>query len=448
MNQKKIIIYIACILFGIFFVPIFFWFNANISVYPSQQDLQCWSDYNFNIILNTSWENVIASDIKFFLQWLSLSGLTTLTWFDQINYIGTGVSTKWQNIGRTYHYINVYQNSFGNPITGNNIQIANITVIPISGNANGSIEFYNLFGNDEDSNIAVWIEYWTEWYPIRYNDFLLSTTDGNYSLSGCVVSSWPISGWWWNPIMIKDDCELPSNLPWANDQWIDNSPSYYDGTCQWESWHEIINYCGIGKTNFSEEMIDAFQFSYGLGITTMCPIENARLDGYILRKELAKVMTEFTTKVLWIYPDLNKSWCDKYNDIVNESKEFQFYMKTACQLNIMWLHENGITPKKSFDPNEYVNRAQLGTVLSRLIFGWKYNITGDNADYSNKNYRFKNHLEALKRYAIMKNISDPYMTELRWYVFIMLQRIYDNWLVEKYRPTAAAKNWITALLNN
>ncbi|MEI6672260.1 MAG: hypothetical protein WCL02_02625 [bacterium] len=45
-------------------------------------------------------------------------------------------------------------------------------------------------------------------------------------------------------------------------------------------------------------MIGGFQYAYGLGITSLCPIERARLDGYVLRKELAKMMTEFTIKII------------------------------------------------------------------------------------------------------------------------------------------------------
>ncbi len=454
MSQKQIILHIICILFGVFFVPLYFWYWASLSVSPNgQQILQCWSSHDFIISLNTSWENVVASDIKFFIQWFTWSGFVSLSWFNHVDYLGTGISTKWQNVGKTYHYINVYQNSFSNPKTGNAIPIAKITLMPISGASNWSITFYNLSANDEDSNIAVGIEHGTEWFPIRYNDFLTNTIDGSYTFSECLPIStgwtWWWGGWWWGGWSLhKDDCLLPSPLPWANSSGIDYSFGYYDNTCEAGTWHEMPNTCPIGATNFSQEMIDAFQFSYGMNITTMCPVESARLNGYILRKELAKMMTNFTIKVMWIYPDLNKTWCDVYNDMSNESREMQFYTKTICQLSMMWLNEDGIVPKKSFDPNQYVDRAQFGTILSRLIFGGRYNLTGNNFDHTKKDYRFKNHLAALKVNSVMNNISDPYMLELRWYVFIMLQRVYDSWITQKYRLFSSAKNWSTALHNN
>jgi hypothetical protein len=61
---------------------------------------------------------------------------------------------------------------------------------------------------------------------------------------------------------------------------------------------------------------------------------------------------------------------------------------------------------KTFTPNNEVNRAQFGTVLSRALRGDKYN-GADAANY------FIKHLEALNKTGIMKNISDPLNLELR-----------------------------------
>jgi hypothetical protein len=38
----------------------------------------------------------------------------------------------------------------------------------------------------------------------------------------------------------------------------------------------------------------------------------------------------------------------------------------------MGLENDGLTPKKNFDPNQEVNRAQFGTILSRLLRTNKY----------------------------------------------------------------------------
>jgi hypothetical protein len=43
------------------------------------------------------------------------------------------------------------------------------------------------------------------------------------------------------------------------------------------------------------------------------------------------------------------------------------YIKIACQLGLMGVHVS------SFAPEEEVTRAQFGTVLSRALWGDKYN---------------------------------------------------------------------------
>jgi len=369
--------------------------------------------------------------------WITVSGFVNVifSWISKTWYIYQILDfDDWYTRNVSWETFNTWHVYFSWWLFTPNVTIINIYNSSISGSCDLWDININLCWNGFVNSSEVCddgLNNWQEWYCNQSCDGIVSPR----CLNGCGPS----------PIR-KDPCKLPSDLPWANEEWIDYSPSYYDSTCL--SWHEIINYCVVWETDFSEEMTDAFQFAYGLWLTNMCPIENARLDWCVLRKELAKIMTVFTIKIIWLYPNLSKPWCDKYDDIANESKELQFYMRTICQLNEMWLHENGITPKKSFDPNECVDRAQFGTILSRLVFGWLYNRTDDKIDYRNKDYRFRYHLIALNKYNIMKKISNPYMEELRWYVFLMLQRTYDEWLVAEYRPTGAVKNWIEALLND
>jgi len=78
---------------------------------------------------------------------------------------------------------------------------------------------------------------------------------------------------------------------------------------------------------YSEEMIDAFQEAYGLGITNKCPIENARLNDFIKRKELVKMLVFFSVKVLGVTPDTIKIGCDQYADMQKASDEMKFYTK-------------------------------------------------------------------------------------------------------------------------
>jgi hypothetical protein len=102
-----------------------------------------------------------------------------------------------------------------------------------------------------------------------------------------------------------------------------------------------------------------------------------------------------------------------------ESLEMQYYAELACKLWLMWLQSNG-TPNTVFNPKAIVTRAQFGTMLSRLLYGPKYNAPAQWSDY------YSPHLKALQKDGIMNNISMPRNFELRGYVMIMMQRINEK----------------------
>lgn len=80
----------------------------------------------------------------------------------------------------------------------------------------------------------------------------------------------------------------------------------------------------------------------------------------------------------------------------------------------MGLKADGVTIRPTFMPNEYVNRAQFGTVFSRLIFGDIFNVKDENNVIRQQpDYRYTKHLVALNQKHIMTKIGTPLMQELR-----------------------------------
>ena len=88
----------------------------------------------------------------------------------------------------------------------------------------------------------------------------------------------------------------------------------------------------------------------------------------------------------------------------------------------MWLHADGKTVKDNFDPNDYVTRAEFGTVLSRFLYWDENNL--HTQEFQGKAKWYSKHLSALKLNWIMTQIDEKRITskELRWYVMIMLMR--------------------------
>jgi hypothetical protein len=161
----------------------------------------------------------------------------------------------------------------------------------------------------------------------------------------------------------------------------------------------------LGAASYSDELQGAYDYAYGIGITTQSSIDTANMYGSLLRSHMAKMMVNYATEVMGQTPDTSKT-CE-FTDVANQTEELQGYITEACQLGLMGV---GIT---AFNPNGVVTRAQFGTVLDRVL-------NGDANDGSDPYYA--DHLSALKDAGIMTNISNPNAPEVRGYVMLMMQR--------------------------
>ncbi len=162
----------------------------------------------------------------------------------------------------------------------------------------------------------------------------------------------------------------------------------------------------LGAASYSDELQGAYDYAYGMGVTTQSSIENADMYGQLKRSHMAKMMVNFAKEVKSLTADTSKE-CN-FTDVANQTEELQGYIKEACQMGLMGV---GIT---AFNPNGIVTRAQFGTVLSRVLYGDAYNV--DTNPY------YAEHLKALKDAGIMTNISNPNAPEVRGYVMLMMQR--------------------------
>ena len=164
----------------------------------------------------------------------------------------------------------------------------------------------------------------------------------------------------------------------------------------------------------SNEVTDAYTWAHNNRITTMPSIEEATPDGYVKRWHLAKMLVNYSVNVLWkkipAIPKECKNWSD---DKDFESDEIRDYAEKACALWLMWVD----TENHKFNPNQEVTRAQLGTTISRMLYGDKFQW---GFPY------YEKHLKILNQKNIMKNVENPQdRIELRKWVWIMLMRVKD-----------------------
>ena len=169
---------------------------------------------------------------------------------------------------------------------------------------------------------------------------------------------------------------------------------------------------GSKAETYSDELVAAYEWAYGQGITTMPTIQKAKLNDSITREQLAKMMVQFMSKVLDKKPI--KTDTPDYDDVTVQSRwqEMYDFVTLAYQYQIMGIDANGNALKK-FKPTGTVSRAEFATVLSRVLFGDTYN-------QNSGNYR-ELHIQALNKVGILTN-TNPTITELRGWILLMLYR--------------------------
>jgi len=77
----------------------------------------------------------------------------------------------------------------------------------------------------------------------------------------------------------------------------------------------------ITNSPFTDEVNDAYLYAYDIGITTKDTIQQADINGSLIRSHMAKMITNYALNVLGLTPDTSKD-CE-FTDIANETSEMQ-----------------------------------------------------------------------------------------------------------------------------
>ena len=161
---------------------------------------------------------------------------------------------------------------------------------------------------------------------------------------------------------------------------------------------------------YTQEQYQAYQWAYKYGITTQPTAEAANLDGNLTRQAFAKMIVNYLENAVGVNKNIFNS-CS-FPDEHKITNDLKSYAGKTCAYNIMW------SDGKNFNPTHPVDRAQLGTVLSRVLWWDEYNTNGQ--------WYYVHHLDALKQNWIMNKIDNPQSNAKRWDVLIMLKRTYDK----------------------
>ena len=173
------------------------------------------------------------------------------------------------------------------------------------------------------------------------------------------------------------------------------------------SWILSIS-CFCSAAEYTTEMQQAYNRAYENKVTTMTSIDKANMKWNITREEMAKMISNYATNILWKTPDTSKPCLFSDSNI---NPDLVSYVTESCQL---WLMGQWVT---SFKPKDFVTRAEFWTVLSRAL-RW------DQYEWWSTYYQ--NHLKALKTEWMMNKIDTPMNKEVRGYVMLMLMRSIDD----------------------
>ena len=155
----------------------------------------------------------------------------------------------------------------------------------------------------------------------------------------------------------------------------------------------------------TQQQLEWYEWAYENWITTQT-LDNARLNSYITRQALAKMIVTFSN-MIWLK---EKNNICNYSDYGKITEDLKTYATKACKLWLMWVNTN------LFSPMNNVTKAQFSSILSRIIWWNKYD--GWNPYYIR-------HLNALKTAWIIDNINNPSSYEKRGDIMYMLKKAYN-----------------------
>jgi len=180
----------------------------------------------------------------------------------------------------------------------------------------------------------------------------------------CVISGgW--GGWWggvwWGSNFEKDNCLSWSkwSLPDANKEWTDYVSSYYDKSCgqstsenktvvdnniandvkdstqHWSATESVKMYTTddlteAEKNKYENEMQQAYIYAINHKITTIYPITKADMYWKLIRKHLAKMISEYAIQEVGLKP--NTTRVCKFDDIKDQTQEMQKYVVLSVNL--------------------------------------------------------------------------------------------------------------------
>lgn len=231
---------------------------------------------------------------------------------------------------------------------------------------------------------------------------------------------------WWNPAipetMPYDDITIKaiwqavaeeSRSGWSGWWWRRNHSD--ESEWEWEHGSAVGQSSeSINKNKSNMEVLLAYMWAHSRWIVDTSR-KDSDPDGYVTRWAMAEMLVKFSEKVIGKKSPPIPAHC-KWWDAASEWKSpaTKAYAEKACALWVMWIR------MQNFMPNKVLDRAEFGTILSRLLWWDKYDVI----DATEGKPYYTRHLAALQREWVMTQIDNPLIRqELRKWAWLMLMRV-------------------------
>jgi hypothetical protein len=170
----------------------------------------------------------------------------------------------------------------------------------------------------------------------------------------------------------------------------DNSPSYYDGVCHSENDHASAEENEDSSQAQNDQNGDSsqaqndqngdssqaqnvrrnlYERAKKFKLTDKQTYEEAKLEDGITRAEMAKIIVSYIDSSQAQNDTDNNDKYSSFTDLNQVNAELQSYIIKACEYGLMGYYSDGETTKERFFPNGDITRAEVATIISRMLRG-------------------------------------------------------------------------------
>ncbi len=170
--------------------------------------------------------------------------------------------------------------------------------------------------------------------------------------------------------------------------------------------------------NVPAEYLAAYNFAKDNGLTSMPTFEKFNFYWQVTRQAFAKFSTKTLEKMWKAEIKFSEDACS-FEDLNQADPTLRADIVKACQYGLMWINSNTNEPMDKFNPRQVMNRAQVITVISRMLNGDEYNGWTP--------FRLKHEENLYNKGIITKRHPEvnAYWPAVRWYSVLMLMRAVD-----------------------